>query len=241
MSANGFRGNNTGAASNVLDLTPGQAGAVLCSPVTQTVTTGTNATYTTPTCNSVTAKYIEIFLKGAGGGSPGSGTTPGAAGNGGDTCLKASGTACTTPLYAAGGGTAGSASAGTSAAGGAVSGSATCDVRAMGGRPGGGGTNQLNSYGGIGGGGSAPGFGGASPPAVPVNSGYGAGGPGTSSTANAGGGGGEGAECVVRIFSPLSSYAYTVGAAGTAGTAGTGGIAGIIGGNGRIEFVAYFQ
>lgn len=210
-----------------------------CSPVVNTFGSG-SGTYTSPTCNSLAPKYITALLVGAGGGSPGSGTTPGAGGAGGDTCIKASGTACSTPLYAAGGGAAGSAVPSASAAGGAVSGSGTCDV-ALPGLAGGAPSNQANAYGGIGGGGSPPGVGSSSPPAVPAMTGFGAGGPGQQTNANAGGGGGEGAHCLIKIFSPGASYAYTVGVGGTGGTLGTGGTAGVAGGTGRIEFTAYFQ
>lgn len=220
-----------------------------CVPVTSYFTSGSNATYTTPTCSGVRANYIEIDLQGGGGGGAGSGTSPGAATAGGDTCWNTSGTACTTPVYDAGGGGAGSTANAGVGAGGAVSGSGTCDA-AMAGAVSGAATASTAIPGGFGGTSSfggqgytsfytGPGGGGGT--SALANSGSGGGGASAGSVANSGSGGGAGARCLVRAPTPASSYVYTVGPPGTGGTAGTSGSAGGTGSAGRISVIARWQ
>lgn len=214
-----------------------------CLPNRQIFTTGTNATYTTPTCNAVLPTRIEWEFVGGGGGGAGSGTTPGAATAGGSTCVNTSSPACTTPLFVTTGGALGSASAGATAAGGTAT---SCDLGLTGGT-GGGGTSLANQYGGAGG---SSFFGGQGYPGSPgstagiaavANTGSGGGGGGDAATANSGGGGGAGGYCRKIQTSPASSYFYTVGAAGAAGGAGTSGVVGGAGAAGLIIATAYWQ
>jgi len=206
----------------------------------QVFTAGASGTYTTPAGTT----RIEIHMVGGGGGGGGGGNST-AATAGGNTCWNASGAACTSPVYQAGGGTAGvganGVSAGVPPAGGTVSGSGTCDWSVAGGS----GTAGLglstsnNVAGGPGGnstlggagGGSAAGGAGAS---AAANSGSGGGGGGINATSSAAGsGGGAGATCHVIINSPAATYTYAV--AGTAaGASGTGGGAGGTGAGGQI-------
>lgn len=205
-------------------------------PTTQLLLSGTDATYTTP----ANVKWIEVFMVGGGAGGLGSGDTSAATAPtaGGATCWKASGTACSTPLYQASGGgiPARSATPATGGAGGGVAGSATCNDSTTGGGGHGGGNG--NSAGGTGGnsvmGGGAPGAVGAGTAAT-ANTGGGGGGGGTNnSTLVWGAGGGAGGYCRFVIANPAGTYVYTIGAAGSAGASGSGGLAGGNGGTGRI-------
>jgi hypothetical protein len=228
------------ASLNITSTTlPGNSpGQFICVPVVNVFTSGTNATYTTPTCNSVLPATVELKMVGAGGGGAGSGTTPGAATAGTATCWKASGTACTSPLYTGNGGALGITAPGTPAAGGTASG---CDINISGGTGGNSG-NQVNAFGGAGGSSAFGGAGGqgfaTAGTAAAANSGSGGGGGGVGTTANGGGGGGSGGYCEKIITNPLSSYVYTIGAAGAAGTAGTSGFAGGAGAAGQVQAIA---
>lgn len=215
-----------------------------CTPSVSVFTTGTNATYTTPSCRGQLARYIVIEGVGGGGGGAGSGTTPGAATIGGNTCWNTSSPACTTPIYQMGGGAFGSVSAGTSSAGGTVSGTGTCDDSQPGGASAGG-ANQSNQFGGSGGqsryGGAGPGqFAGAGIAAA-TNSGSGGGGAGDATNINSGGGGGAGAWCQAQIVTPAASYFYTVPATAAGGTLGTGGSVGGVGAAGKLKATAYWN
>jgi hypothetical protein len=240
VAANTIVGSTAGGTPAALN--GAQAGSVLCLPNRQVFTTGTNATYTTPTCNSALPTRIEWEMVGGGGGGAGSGTTPGAAGAGGNTCVNTSSPACTTPLFAANGGALGGTAV-TNAAGGAAAG---CDLGLTGGT-GQNGTSVASQWGGAGGvsffGGN--GFGGApgstAGQAAQANTGSGGGGGGDGTTVNSGGGGGAGGYCRKLITSPASSYFYTVAAAGSAGGAGTSGVVGGAGAAGNIVATAYWQ
>lgn len=237
MAANTIKANNTGGTANAADITPGAAGAMLCNP--QFLGSGAGAsTYTTPTCNGVTAKYIVVKMVGAGGGGAGSGTTPGAA---------TAGTASTfgTALLSAGGGAAGAvgAATGVGAAGGVVTG---CDYNLSGGagQPG---ENTANRQGGAGG---ASFFGGQAPAGIllnvaglnaAANTGSGGSGASAGATLGSGGGGAAGGYCEKLIVAPLASYNVVVGAKGTGGTLGTSGSAGGNGADGVLGVMAYFQ
>jgi len=213
-----------------------------CQPIVSIFTSGTDATFTPSTCNGLFPLAMEIELVGGGGGGAGSGTTPGAGGNGGATCWKASGTACTSPLFQSAGGTGGAAGAGTGAvaAGGAAS---NCDSNLTGGA-GGPGENVANRAGGAGG---VSALGGNAPMGILVNvvgtaasanSGSGGSGGSAGGTLGSGGGGGAGAYCFRMLTNPApSSAVYTVGAAGTAGTLGTSGSAGGAGAAGRVKVI----
>lgn len=225
----------------VLNATSGNL-TLNCPPVSESHISGTNATYTTPTCSGATARVLDIILLGSAGGSAGSGTTPGAATNGGATCWNTSGTACTSPVYSAGGGSLGTTN-GTVSAGGTITGTGTCLIPLSGGN-GGNGAAAITSPGGAGG---ISAFGGAGPPppsgitnglAPAPNTGSGGSGAGSGATANAGGGGAAGAYCRATITTPAASYVYTVGVGGTAGSAGTGGASGIGGANGLVAITA---
>lgn len=238
-------GNKSGSSAAPAALTGDQVGAILCVPNRQYLTTGTNATYTTPTCNSALPTRIEFEMAGGGGGGAGSGTTPGAATSGGNTCWNTSGTACTTPLFSANGGSPGQAANGVNGAGGTTT---SCDL----GLNGGAGSGAANSTTGTGGGGGQSYFGGGAPTnssngaatagtAGAANTGGGASGASASGTAGAGGGAGAGGYCRKIITSPAASYVYTIGASGAGGTLGTSGAAGGNGGTGLISATAYWQ
>lgn len=236
-------GNATGGAAVPTALTGAQTGAILCAPSRSVFTSGTNTTYTTPTCNTALPTRIEFEMVGGGGGGAGSGTTPGAATAGGNTCWNTSSPACTTPLQAANGGALGTTAAGAPSAGGTASG---CDLNLSGGT-GGPASNLTSRSGGVGGasffGGQGTPFGestGTGGPAA-ANTGSGGSGADDGATVNTGGGGGAGGYCRKLISSPASSYIYTVGAAGSAGTAGTSGFAGGAGAAGLIIVTAYWQ
>lgn len=185
------------------------------------------------------ATRLEIEMVGGGGGGAGSGTTPGAAGDGGNTCWNTSGAACTSPVYAANGGTKGRSDGGL-CTGGTTTGGDFSMTGGLGG-PAVGITNAFGSAGGIskfggaGYGGVASGVGGA----AAANSGSGGGGAGQGATTLTGGGGCAGGWVFKIINSPAATYTYAVGAAGTAGTAGTSGFAGGIGGAGKIIVKEY--
>lgn len=236
-------GNVSGSTAVPIALTPGQVGSALCLPQRSVFTTGTNATYTTPTCNGITATRIEFEMAGGGGGGAGSGTTPGAATAGGNTCWNTSSPACTTPLQVANGGALGVTTTGAPAAGGTASG---CDLNLSGGT-GGPATAQTNRQGGTGGasffGGQGTPFGEGTATGGPAAANTGSGGSGADNgtTANTGGGGGAGGYCRKMITTPAASYFYTIGAAGAAGTAGTSGFAGGAGATGLIVVTAYWQ
>lgn len=218
-----------------------QAGAILCAVNRQVFLSGTNATYTTPTCNAALPTRIEWEFVGGGGGGAGSGTSPGAATAGGNTCVNTSSPACTTPLFVANGGALGLTN-GSPVSGGTATG---CDLGLTGGS-GGAGSATTGVLGGMGGNSF---FGGAGAPntvgaaagiAAAANSGSGGSGA-SSGTANAGGGGSASGYCRKLQTSPASSYFYTVGAAGVGGTLGTGGAAGGNGAAGLVIATAYWQ
>lgn len=228
--ANTFLGNNTGSPANVISLTAGQAGAVLCPPSRTTLTTGTGATYTVPTCNSVRATNLTIRMNGGAGGG-GAQATSGAVGTttSFDTLTTNGGSG------GAGGGSMAVAPGGTASgcdiniAGSAGQGpSNTLSVAAAGGQ---GGTSP---FGGAGGGGAS----GVAGTAAGTNSGSGGGGGGSAGGAYSAGGGGAGGYCEKLLLSPAASYVYTVG---TGGSGGTGAPVGGNGAAGIIDIIARWQ
>lgn len=227
------------ALTGTNDVTACDAGTLsknLCAPNVQMLTNGSNATYTTPTCNSVLPKFLSLTIVGGGGGGAGAGAGPGTATQGNTTCWNTSSPACTTPLLSGGGGSAAPTTAGTPTNGGTIGGSLVCDSSWSGGQ-GGGGSNSLNTNGSMGGnstlgGGGVPGgettgsinAGGA----AVANTGGGGAGASNTGAANAGAGGGAGATCLRFLTSPAASYIYTIGTGGTGGTNGGAGAAGVI-------------
>ena len=244
-------GNNCAGAtgSTVLDGGTGAskfvgANGVQCPPVFNSFASGTNATYTTPICGGIDAKYLLIEEIGGGGGGAGSGAASGAATAGGNTCWNTSGTACTSPLYVANGGGAGTTTNLGSSTGGTAAG---CDMNLSGGDGG----LSANGNGILGGAGGQSFFGGAAPvnsfPSTTTanggvnakaNTGSGASGASAGASANSGGGGAAGGYCRKFLINPATSYVYTIGAAGAAGTAGTSGAAGGAGAAGLINVTA---
>jgi microcystin-dependent protein len=205
-------------------------------PTTTVLTTGTNATYTTP----ANVLWLEIRSVGAGGG--GGSNTAGTAG--GSSCFSTSSPACTSPLFTANGGSAGGLSIG--GAGGSSSGGYSNTF----GNPGASGVPSTGSTSGAGGGGGpsclgGAGMGGTSVTAATAgaaNSGSGGGGGGnnTAAIANAGGGGGAGGCLLGIINSPAASYFYTIGAGGAGAAAGGPTNAGAIGANGKTEIIEHY-
>lgn len=231
--------NPTGGTANFQACTPGQISANHCLPNVQVFTTGTAATYTTPTCNSVLPLYLEVELVGGGASTPGSGTSSPGTGTAGNNT--------TFGTFTAGGGATAAPGLGAGpAAGGAVSG---CDENIVGGPGSATPANTVANYQGAPGGNSTLGGagGGASSTSeaggtASANTGSGGGAPGTGATASNGApSGAAGGTCRKTITSPASTYTYTVGAATTGGSAGTNGATGGNGAAGRIKVVARWQ
>lgn len=227
------------------------------APTQQRFTSGTAATYTTPT-SPRTPLYIRIRMVGGGAGGAGGGTatsgTP-AGGNGGITNWIASGP--TTLLAAAGGSGVGFGS-GPGGAGGAATTIAspafgTGMTGGWGGSAGFTGAASAAAIGPSGGNGGASyfgggGYGGGANQAIAGTAGGAAGSgggggavSGSASNSWGGGGGGAGGFIDAIIPSPAATYTYSVGAAGTAGNAATNGTAGGAGVAGYIEVTEYYQ
>lgn len=193
-------------------------------PTVQILTSGTGATYTTPTG----CKWIWVRAWGGGGGGAGSGTSPGAPTNGANTTFSAG--SMVAGYGASGGGAQGASSGGNIAnySGATTTYSSNVIASLYGGA---GGSTSLGGAGG--GGNNAPSAG----TSAQSNSGGGGGGAGCGATVGAGIGGWAGGYCESLITSPAASYTYTIGAGGTGGTAGTSGAAGGNGGSGLIIVV----
>lgn len=203
----------------------------------QVLTSGSSATYTTPT----NCRQIVVRMKAGGGGGNGSGNvdTVTSGGTGGDTIFNS--------IHAAGG-TGGNIN-GTAGQGGS-GGTGTASVRF----PGATGigchlqiwtaTNfvfQGGEGGGLGGPSTAATATSTAGAAAAANSGAGGAGGGigsssqtTLSSLHMGAGGGEGEYVELIINSPAATYTYTIGAGGSGGTGGTSGAAGGAGGSGII-------
>lgn len=207
---------------------------------TQTLTSGSGATYT-PTPG---AKWIRVTIKGGGGGGGGSGigSAGGAGGAGGNTTFDG--------VVANGG----SGAATTSGGAGGTGGTGTAAFRKPGLR---GGCASLMPYDAtqfcvMGGNGAGPsgGTGGTwtvsqAGGAAAANSGGGGGGASVGAITQAsfttlyvanGGGSGE----IVTLIRPAASYTFTIGAGGTAGAAGGTGAIGGVGGSGVIFVEEFF-
>ncbi len=242
-------GNASGSIAAPTALTQAQLGNLLtgqlCAPSRSIFTSGTAQTYTTPTCNGVTATWLEVDVQGGGGGGGGSGST---------NNVPTAGSAST---FGNGSGTltAGGASAGSTAeiggAAGACSVSGTVGTaQAIPGSAGGGtpSTTANSLPGGWGGssfygGGGAPNTSGAAGQAGAANSGSGGSGGSSSGTASviSASGGGAGCHYKTIITSPTATYTYTVGASASGGSAGTNGFVGGGGAAGIIDVVAHWQ
>jgi hypothetical protein len=214
-------------------------------PTTQRFTSGTNATYTTP----ANVLWIEIKMVGPGGGGSGSSSTGGNGGNGSgsssaSSCWNTSGTACTTPVYAAGAGQGGTANGGNGGNGGTVSGSSTCNESVAGANGNGGNNNGPTTNPGTPGANSVYGGGGVATVNGAGNAGIantgGGGSTGAASGQIIGGSGGAGAYCYAIINNPAGTYVYTIGTGGGAGTAGTGTVGGA-GAAGGITVIEHYN
>lgn len=190
-------------------------------PTYQYLTSGTAATYTTPTG----ARKLRIWMRGGdggGGGTGSSGATDG--GNGGNSIFNS--------IEADGGdgGLASNGAGGGAGGAGGSSGTGTADLR-IDGTDGCRGLVVNASYAPV-----AEGQGG-----INILGGKGGkGGVSNGATIGNGGGGGGGEVLLLEIDSPSASYTYTVGAAGTAGGAGTLGNAGEAGRAGLIIVEEYY-
>lgn len=214
-----------------------------CPPVSASLTSGSSATYTTPTCSGVLPTSLEVTLIGGGGGGGGCGSA--AAGNGG------AGSATSFGSFTANGGAGGIATNNGSGGEGNVGGSGGLGIAFLRitGAPGSAGAANYGA-GGIGSPASLSGIGGTSPlggagaPSTAhnaaiqngiANTGSGAaGGLSGAQSIGSGGGGGAGEYAQILITNPAASYTYTVGSGGTAGGAGTSGTAGGVGASGII-------
>lgn len=238
------------AVTGILPIANGGTGLSSYTNTTiQKFTTVGAATYTTP----ANVKYIEVKMVGGGGGGAGSGTAAGAQATVGGSSLWAHHLGATILTAAGGGkctfgsapddpgtGSIGAGAIGTSFFGGAGGASDFISVNS---------TVVYEARGSQGGAGAI--FGGNGKGAqqntagnsAPANSGGGGGGAGCGAANNqfSGGGGAGGGGVIARIYSPESSYDFTVGSAGSGGAAGTSGFAGGNGGSGYIEVWEYYQ
>jgi hypothetical protein len=211
---------------------------VLKAPSISKFTTGTSATYTTPT--SPSPLWLEIIVVGGGAGGAGSGSS-GAGVNGNASSVVGNNTTT------ANGGS-GPANQYTGGVGGTFSIGAECtDINSAAGGNGGGvsgvaaasangGMGGSSALGGAGSGGATSNVGGG----ASTNSGGGGGGAGGGSSAAPGSGGGAGAYVHCAITGTLkSTYTYTVGASvsGSTGSSAAGGA----GAAGMVVFIAHYQ
>jgi hypothetical protein len=218
--------NGITSTGNVIQLTSARR----TLPTTQSFTSGTSATYTTPS----NVLWIEVEMIGGGGGGQGSGTSPGTGTAGG-----ASSFVCGATTFTANGGSSGGTGSG-------AGGTATGGYLNQDGGQGGNLSGLANQWGGTGGNGAYGGGGRSGQPnlsaggAAATNSGAGGGGAGDGATVNSGAGGGAGAFLKGIINSPPATCTYSVGTAGTGGAAGTSGAAGGNGAAGRIAVIEHY-
>lgn len=235
--------NDPAAVATTLATGGGGGPVAYCPPIKTALPAGSNLVYNTPLCNGLLPLSLEFTLRGGGGGGYSGGPGNQAQGTAGTaSCVKASGVACTSPLYRAGGGAPGNIYGGY---GGDYGG---CDGDSSYGEPGTAGgasvSGQLNGSGGTGGG-AGGGPGGWATTGQQAIGNDGGGGGGGYATANgtlvSGAGGGQGGLCRAQISAPLNSYVYTTGAGGAGAAAGANGTAGGNGAPGRIVAIARWQ
>lgn len=188
------------------------SGAPVLTPLAtqQVLTSGTNATYTTP----AGARQLRIRMVGGGGGGGGSGAGDGGnGGNGADTIFnnvhaKGGSGATGTANFGGTGGSGGTGTANLRVPGqqGGFAAPPASGFNAVGGSGGVSllGPSGVGQYGGVGNSASA-------------NTGAGGGGAGSTSPDVPGGGGGSGEFVELIINSPAASYTYTVGTGGSGG------------------------
>lgn len=218
-----FRYNSTlGAVEWYNGITSSWAQSQINTATVQTFTTGTAATYNTPTG----ATRLRVRMIGGGGGGGAAATNAGS--NGTDSSFGT-----WTAVHGNGGGNGGSGAGGAGGTGG-TDGTGTKIVR-LDGAAGGPGSATAGVVAGYGadsffGGSGKPGGTTAAGGAAKANTG--AGGASGANAGSSGGGGGAGEYVEFYISPPAASYTYTVGALGAGGSAGTqaggNGAAGII-------------
>lgn len=235
--------NPTNATANFQACTPTQVQAnILCAPAVSVFITGTAATYTTPTCNSILPLYLEVEGIGGGGGGAGGGT-----GGGAGTAGNVTTVVCGATTLTGNGGGAGANS--TTASPGGAGGTATNgDDNITGGTGGAGPGNTAANhiatagangfYGGGGGGGAEAAQAGA---AGAANSGAGGGAGATTAAVAGASAGGAGGFFRKMFTSPPATCTYTVAAAVSGGSSGTSGGGGGGGAAGRVRVVARWQ
>lgn len=208
---------NAGTLGNY---TPAALSSNLCQPNFQVFTA--TGTYTTPTCNGVTANWLWVMERG-GGGSGG----------------IVSGSSCTTGTgggvsafnsVQAGAGASGGATSAPGAGGSSGVGTAFRQPGAVGQMGWSNGTVFIGGSGGGDGGAGGQNGGGAN---AAANSGAGGGGQGSNTNSLSCSGGGQGELAEFLITSPSSSYTATVGAGGTGGSGN--------GGSGQVAVLAGWQ
>lgn len=226
-------------------------GVSIKAPTIQRLTSGTDATYTTP----AGVKFIKVKMVGGGGGGSGSGTASASSNGsaGGNSFWKTLGGGTT--IVTAGGGAGGTWGGGGSTGGTATINSPATSVVAAVGESGAGATyhgatGDFRIHGGAGGssllgGGVAYNYQSSVGATASANTGGGGQGGGghNVNTLYSGQGGGAGgyAEFIIDSSSLASSYTYTVGALGAKGAAGTSGYAGGDGGSGIIIVEEYYH
>lgn len=212
-----------------------QSNIKVSGPTIQRFTSGTAATYTTPS----NCTWIRIRMVGGGAGGSGAGTSGAGSGGAGSASTWSGGS------LSAGGAAAGIQTSTTPNAGGTATGGNVANINGAGGQAAYNASNQqspngANSIFGGGGGGVLQQTNGA---AAATNSGSGgAGGGVTLGVANGGAAaGGAGAYVEHIITSPSSTYTYTVGTGGAGGAAGTSGGNGGNGAAGLIIVEEYYN
>lgn len=214
-----FRGEAAGVVRCIAYTRAAYAPSISKQPTRQVLTSGSSATYTTPTgCTRINVRMV-----GGGGGGAAASTNAGTAGNN-----------TTFSTLTAGGGGGGGTAGGNGGSGGTATGGDINIPGATGGYPDNNGSG--NAKGGDGGqsffGGGAHTGANQTGNAAATNSGSGGSGGGAAGANPGGAGGGAGGYVEKLITSPAATYTYTVGAAANGGAAG-----GQAGGNGAAGLI----
>lgn len=220
-----------GLTANAVDVNTNFTNTMGCAttppplPTRQVLTSGSSATYTTPS----NVRQLRIRMVGGGGGGAGSSNdfSAGNGAGGSDTLFNG---------VHAGGGSGGSEFGSGGPGGTSSTGTASFRVKGSYGGYAHPPLSAINSNEAGFGAASALGGGTMDMVAASANTGAGGGGHdlGAYSVGSPGGGGGSGEYLELIINSPSASYTYTVGAGGSGGSTGTGGGAGYAGGSGLI-------